>query len=616
MAKRMRWTVALLTGFATCRFVAADTLVLDDGRQLTGDVTRADGGGYVVKTKAGSITFSAGQVLKWEKSAATPSAAPSPPMASTGKPVPKADPAEIAARASKLIEQGAAALQSGDAQAALENFLDARSVFERQKIYLNPSTNPDHFAILEGIGTAYLALGRYEKANEPLERAYTSKLHGRSITINRAILDYVQRVNVMHGVKELKDFIAARSSADEVELNVLGASLDLAGRDEHFYQTQFFKQAQEFYDAKNKELEATKPGEGRWGAEWMSSEFVKPKKSDFDKGVAKYNKAIENMRSAEAGVRSAQAYCDKARSPNSGITMSSALGKLTRAKENLAGAAAAQQEAWKAIPRPVWPKAFAPALPEFVGSGVFGEPSPSKPVEVAMAKPLEAAIKNSSGSTPPVKPAKASRETVAVAPSADAGSSVKPAAKAAPGRRMVTRSAVAVPVGPDLLITAAAPVEGAAEFLLETPSGDNFKAELVRKDAATGLALLRVAGKQFRYLNLATGFAGGDVTCWGYPEVSIFAPIADSIPGKSAAPRSGWTLSLRRHPRLAGTAILDTSNMLVGLTLGDRDSVMTQIPAVSLDQVRTFLASDAPKTVCSNPDPAGVLQLTASREVQ
>src|SRR5258708_7148180 len=80
-----------------------------------------------------------------------------------------ANPAQIAARASKLVDQGGAALQAGDAQAALENFLDAKLLLERQHVRIDPS-NPVHFAILEGVGTAYMAIGRYEKAGDPLER--------------------------------------------------------------------------------------------------------------------------------------------------------------------------------------------------------------------------------------------------------------------------------------------------------------------------------------------------------------------------------------------------------------------------------------------------------------
>ena len=179
------------------------------------------------------------------------------------------------------------------------------------------------------------------------------------------------------------------------------------------------------------------------------------------------------------------------------------------------------------------------------------------------------------------------------------------------------RYAVAVPVGPDLVVTAAAPVENATEFQLESPDGDSFKGELVRRDPVSKLALIRIAGKHMPYLNLATGFNGGEVVCWGFPEVIVFNPIAEFLGGSATAPKAGvWTVSLRRHPRLMGAAVLDGKGALVGITTGDRDTLATQMTAVTLEQLRAFLGADAPRTACSNPNPSGVMQLTASHEAQ
>ena len=77
-----------------------------------------------------------------------------------------------------------------------------------------------------------------------------------------------------------------------------------------------------------------------------------------------------------------------------------------------------------------------------------------------------------------------------------------------------------------------------------------------------------------------------------------------------------------KHARWPATArqgmqrLLDKTGSLVGITLGDRDSVMTLIPSATVEQIRTFLAEDAPKSRCSNPNPAGIMQLTASRDAQ
>src|SRR5256885_1637248 len=67
------------------------------------------------------------------------------------------------------------------------------------------------------------------------------------------------------------------------------------------------------------------------------------------------------------------------------------------------------------------------------------------------------------------------------------------------GKPSVSRYAVAVLVGPDLLLTAAAPLEGAGSFHLETASGSSFEAQLLRRDPALGLALLRVSGQRLPY---------------------------------------------------------------------------------------------------------------------
>src|SRR5690349_24485254 len=90
---------------ATAAFVRADTLILKDGRRITGDVIEI-GGRYMVKSSAGSVTFPVYQGLKWEKTAAA-AAAPTPAdVTSPRQPQKPASPAQIAARAGKRTEQG------------------------------------------------------------------------------------------------------------------------------------------------------------------------------------------------------------------------------------------------------------------------------------------------------------------------------------------------------------------------------------------------------------------------------------------------------------------------------------------------------------------------------
>jgi hypothetical protein len=454
-----------------------------------------------------------------------------------------------------------------------------------------------------------MAVGRYEKAGDPLERAYNSSLRGRSLTINRAILDLVQRVNVMHGIKELKVFLSKQPAPDEMAMNVLGACLGLASNDEHLFQTAFFQGVGEFYQTKNKELEASHPGQMRWGTQWLSPQEAKSQLDKEAEGLKKYKQSIESVRSFEQEVKAAQSARDGATSVPA---VNAANARMANAKANLAASMAAQKDAWKNIHRPEWPKTFPPLLPEFAGGGVFGQPGTGEPkVAIGPATPLEKppVIPNPDTNVTPPRPA-----DPPLPDKPDKTDSASAETARSP-KRLVSRSAVAVPVGPDLLLTAAAPLENASEFRLEASDTNVYSAELVRKDSV--LALLRIKGQSMPYLNLATSFTGGEVTGWGYPEVSIFAPTPEAIPGSTQAPKGeSWKVSLRRHPRLAGTAVLDKSGALVGISLGDRDSVMTQIPTATAEQIRAFLGTDAPNSVCSNPNPGGVMQLTASREAQ
>ena len=192
-----------------------------------------------------------------------------------------------------------------------------------------------------------------------------------------------------------------------------------------------------------------------------------------------------------------------------------------------------------------------------------------------------------------------------------------PAPEVAPVRQSLsfTRTVVAIPVAQDMVLTLASAVADATELRIEFSGGATTPATLIRKDSQSGLALLRITGPKLAYMNLGQPFAGGDLTCWSYPVVNIFNSFPDSINGKATAQKTGdWKLSLSRHPRLSGAAILDKSGALIGISTNDRETPIGVIPAIPVEQIRTFMAADAPKTVCVNPDPSNILQLHAVRD--
>jgi hypothetical protein len=469
------------------------------------------------------------------------------------------------------------------------------------------------------LAVSYLAVERFDKAAEALDRAYPSALRGRTLIINRAILDIAQRINVTRGIKELKEYFAKNPASDETALNVFGAGVGMAGLDERFFQTPYYQSLLELYGAKNKELEARRPGEGRWGNEWLSGALLKQKVKQQEEGFKKYQEAFDRERYAEGLLKQAQTNLDALVS--SGQSPAQAYSDMDKATSNLRGCTEAHRDAWKKIPRPDWPIRFPPVLPEAIGGGAFGSAAPARIIAVTpMPVPTPASPKPASPKPKPSSktPSDEPKTTIVTAmPPVAPATPVSPPVDPRPMKRTVSRSAVAVPVGPDLFLTAAGSVDNATDFLLESPGGDALKGELVRKDPALGLALLRLPGQHLPYLNLAAAVTPGEVVCWGFPDVSIFNPVADSFTGTASAPKAtGWTINLRRHPRLAGAAVLDKFGKLAGIALGERDTVASLIPAVGVDQIRAFLGADAPKSACSNPNPQGVMQLTASHEAQ
>jgi hypothetical protein len=624
MSHWIRQAFIVLLATAPAFSPAADTLVLHDGRRLSGEVSRRDDGGYVLKTKAGSITFLPGDVADWQKDAATtgPASQPTENASLRLEPaivIPKSDPAVVTATATHLIGQGINAMHAGDARAALENFADARQLFDGQRIRIDPK-DPLHFLMLQGMGTAYMMLSHFEKANEPLDLACASPLRDRSVVMNRVILEIAQHVNAMHAVKEMMDYLSVpEKQNDELALNLLGTALGYLAQDYQKAKVPLFQKAAQLYESRNSALESRHRGKKHWGVEWLSDRDAYPKEQALKDGKYAYKKAVEEQDAAANELKAAEEDYENGRTGtllkknptyDQQKAMSHAIDRLNKAKDRYANSVAATPKAWKAIPWPQWPDHFPPLAPDYRKQ--IARIAADRPVVVARTPPpspplipVPSAANAKPEPATPVQPP---------SPPPTVAQVTAPPAKANNERASISRSAVAVPVGPDLLITAAAPLANASEFLLERSSGESFKAELVRADPVSGLALLRVAGQRMPYLNLAAGFTAGDVVCWGFPDVSVFSPVASSFGGSAgAAQGSKWTIAMRRHPRLAGTALVDKSGALVGIGLGDRETVASQIPAATLDQIRAFLGADAPKAICSNPDPGGIMQLTASR---
>jgi len=153
---------------------------------------------------------------------------------------------------------------------------------------------------------------------------------------------------------------------------------------------------------------------------------------------------------------------------------------------------------------------------------------------------------------------------------------------------------------------------GAAEVEVQSLDGVSIKATVLRSDEKLGLALLKIEKKMFP-LALAPSFGGGAVQCASLPRVNLFQPTAELIPGSAAKPTDTWTVKLTAHPRLAGAPLV-VNGKVVGIELATRESEISQVPAVNVEQVRKFLGEEfVPPTEVGNDACAALLQVIATR---
>jgi hypothetical protein len=238
---------------------------------------------------------------------------------------------------------------------------------------------------------------------------------------------------------------------------------------------------------------------------------------------------------------------------------------------------------------------------------------PTPPVVVASIDPP----KPRTVRVPTPAPPPAGTETMPPATAAPVKPAIdlEPPKPPAPRKVRITQYAAAFPVAADLAVTSAAAFASEGTTLqLQGVDGQTIEASLVRKDDASGLALVRVAGdRKLHALPLADAFAGGPVTCAAFPAVDLFSPAAQVIAGAAAAPKDGWTVALNMHPRLAGAPLM-SGGKVVGVCVAPRDADRAKLPAVTLEQLKTFLGTDAAATARAGDPSGSLLQVITSRE--
>jgi ribosomal protein S27E len=525
----------------------------------------------------------------------------------------KSSPQSVSLTADTLLASGLAALQESHWQAGLESLSDVRALFEKNVKLAERARDPKYLMALDAMAVAYLKTNQTPKAGElfdetaPLGKA-VDRDPTRDMVVNRAAVDLIQHTKAMRAAKSLETYLQKHpgDAPDEELLNLLGTSLFIA--EQHTMGKSKLEEYAVIYKRANDRLEKTRPGEKRWGVEWLSA-------NEVDRKMAERQQALTE--SANLSRQAANAYDQWQRlqelynsySPG-GVRRASA-GQVLSAERSYNNYASSARAAASRIPDMPWLKQFDPVIP----------PMPGGVTAVATAAPGSSAgdagasvftIPSITLHEPPARPATPPPSTDSPG---DSAPPPPPSATKPPMHIAAQRHALAFPIDRARLISSAEVVGDAKQVRLEDAQGQTYAAHVLARQDALVLLELDAGQPQFAtYLTIADSFTGGPVSCSCVPQENVFGPQPASLKGEAVAPpaQGAWSVSLADHPRLPGSPLLNEQRQVVGVVIAKRDDVRTRLPAVSLAVLREFLSANSALAArpSAAPDPMNVLELT------
>lgn len=570
----------------------ADTLLLKDGRQYTGIVAK-NSRGYTIFVGERQFSFTDDQVDRWIKGDA-----PLPDKKIVKPHTPGAHPAYVnkgpARTVQALTMRGRDALALGDFRVARNAYYDL--------LVLDPA-DP---SAMEGLGAAYLKMNDPVRAKQYLEAAVSRGASTRPLAMNDALAN-LRTKNAARAAKILRDFLSDVQAEDTRALDLLqisvGAVEGPAAKSRAFEESKRFAAE---YEAK---LQSHHPGLQRWGSEWLSPDEVKRHQAEQKSNAAQVAEVEKQLAAQKSDVAKADSdMADLILKQRRGVNVSTAIAREDKEIDRLRGIVNATELHLAAMKNANVSASASGIALEVVLPGEEAH-------EIVTPPPVAVVTPKTERPSPPMiihKPLPAPS-----VPPPEPTPAPTPAPEPTPPPRM-TRSVVdnsaAFAVGPDLIVTDAQTVDSATNIRVQSGDNSPMDAVLLRKDEQSGLALLRVAGANLRYVILQPAFAGGNLQCVGYPEVDLFDPHASIIAGSSAAPSAGWVIQLQKHPRLPGAPLIDASGRVVGIELATRDAAASKIMAAAAKDIIALLGADAPKAVGNARAIDAIVQLTATHE--
>jgi len=241
---------------------------------------------------------------------------------------------------------------------------------------------------------------QFAKAVPLLEQAYSGTpvdQRSRALVLNHAMLDLSQKAYVMRAVKDLSAYLGSEHpKADEPAADLLGAALDAAPDDDRVRDSDLYTGAQKVLKQCINALEASRPGQHKWGARWISgSEYsdLRAKNDAAQQAVrAEKKKAAALARNVEQAKDKQDKLADKGEAGRARAVrrreaeLEDATRQLAQAEQAYNAQLAQVQrakDALKQTPHPEWPTEFEPVDPDGPEALRPPKPRPAAPATAA-----------------------------------------------------------------------------------------------------------------------------------------------------------------------------------------------------------------------------------------
>jgi tetratricopeptide (TPR) repeat protein len=495
-----------------------------------------------------------------------------------------------------VAAQPADPVQAGKDALKAEEYDAAREAFTRALTADAKSVDAAHGLALVLYWQKQLpkAVQQYDKA-----LALPGAAQDRALAINAAAA-YAETKNYTRALKTLRDYLAAKPQTLDEPL-VQALECVIAACDDQAKRGKVYQDAVAAADQAAKRLEAARPGYKRWGRDWIPAAEAARYASENEstrKQLQKIEADVENIDRQLAGLRRDRQALEYRvrRGFDPQYMLDSMDAKIQDLNNRRDQQISAGQRLTDNLHTPAAPDDRIAAVAMGTPAPEFGPITPPAP-PVPQDAPPEAHRPRRPGRGPATRPADAGEDPpIVIAPPERSLPSSRPNRGGGVARPVdEQRHAAGFAVTADQLIAPLGVVAGAKSVdVTSAATGRVMKADVVRVDAAAGIAVLRVKGGTLTPVAVtAEPYAGGAVKCVTFPSVDLFQPIPEALAGTSTVVGGKCTVKLDKPAKLAGAPLL-VDGRVVGVALGGGADAVDVATAASIRSLLAGESLDAP----------------------